>query len=317
MFFRHNMQKISIAKDFLKKSLPQVISERANWDSLRCEKTSMIDDEYKEHCCDVLYALDIDNRSAYVYTLIEHKSYPDRLVCFQLLKYMINIMDHHLKQQSEEKKKRVLPLVVPLLIYHGRQSPYPFSTLLWDLFYDPNLAKQIYFNPFTLIDYTVLANSEIEAYNRAKLMVRLQRDIFKRDFLPVLEALINEQVLQQFVDEFGDNEFTPVVIYILATAHLRNEDRAQKLLEYHFPNQREKIMTFAQQMKDEGIAEGMAVGMAEGIAEGMTRSQRAIAKHLLAENLDIRLISKTTKLSIADIKTLATEFETTMDTVPE
>jgi len=60
-------------------------------------------------------------------------------------------------------------------------------------------------------------------------------------------------------------------------------------------------MTFAQQMKDEGIA------------EGMTRSQRVIAKHLLAENLDIRLISKTTKLPIAEIKALASEAESTVE----
>lgn len=47
--------------------------------------------------------------------LIEHKSYSDKKVSLQLLKYMTKIWELHLKQNNFGK----LPVILPLLIHHG------------------------------------------------------------------------------------------------------------------------------------------------------------------------------------------------------
>lgn len=57
--------------------------------------------------------------------MIEHKSYPDGWVAWQLLKYIVKIWDLWLKQQQEKKKKLSdlkLPAIMPLVLYHGMET---------------------------------------------------------------------------------------------------------------------------------------------------------------------------------------------------
>ena len=51
-------------------------------------------------------------------SLIEHKSYPDKGVVLQLLKYMIEIWE--LKMNKENNK--ILPIIIPLVMYHGADN---------------------------------------------------------------------------------------------------------------------------------------------------------------------------------------------------
>ena len=65
---------------------------------------------------DLLYQASLkDGTDSYVYVLFEHKSYPEPLDAFHLLRYMIRIWEQDLKQGFSGK----LPSVIPLVIYHG------------------------------------------------------------------------------------------------------------------------------------------------------------------------------------------------------
>jgi predicted transposase YdaD len=71
-----------------------------------------------------------DGGTAYVYCLVEHKSAPDRRIGLQLLGYLSAIWKR-LGTQPEHQEK--LPLVVPLVIYHGEtrwKGPWRFSESL-------------------------------------------------------------------------------------------------------------------------------------------------------------------------------------------
>ncbi|MBW6055079.1 Rpn family recombination-promoting nuclease/putative transposase [Escherichia coli] len=46
-----------------------------------------------------------------------------------------------------------VPLVVPLLFYHGETSPYPYSLNWLDEFDDPQLARQLYTEAFSVGGY--------------------------------------------------------------------------------------------------------------------------------------------------------------------
>lgn len=54
---------------------------------------------------------------------------------FRLVRYAVAVMQRHL-----EAGHRTLPLVIPVLFYAGKRSPYPYSTLWLDEFDDPVLA---------------------------------------------------------------------------------------------------------------------------------------------------------------------------------
>src|SRR5699024_804059 len=57
-------------------------------------------------------------REAYICFLLEHKSYKDRLTIFQISKYII---ESWMAMVQKENKKE-LPLIIPMLVYHGKEK---------------------------------------------------------------------------------------------------------------------------------------------------------------------------------------------------
>src|SRR2546430_995733 len=74
-------------------------------------------------------------------------------------------------------------MVVPLLLYHGIESPYPYSLCCLDCFADPNLARQLYASAFPLIDVTVMPDDEIIQHRRMALLELIQKHIRQRDLM--------------------------------------------------------------------------------------------------------------------------------------
>lgn len=64
--------------------------------------------------------------------MIEHQSRPDVHMSFRLMRYAIAAMQSHLDAGHTR-----LPLVVPMLFYHGVDTPYPFSLCWLDEFDNP------------------------------------------------------------------------------------------------------------------------------------------------------------------------------------
>ncbi len=61
----------------------------------------------------------------YIYVVIEHQSREDIHMAFRLMRYSMAVMQRHI----EHDKRRQLPLVIPMLFYHGSRSPYPVFVL--------------------------------------------------------------------------------------------------------------------------------------------------------------------------------------------
>lgn len=77
---------------------------------------SFVDESLKAHQTDRLYRVRLrTGRAAYVYCLVEHKSWPDRRVPLQLLRYLTRIYT----SLPTERESGLLPLVVPLIVYNG------------------------------------------------------------------------------------------------------------------------------------------------------------------------------------------------------
>lgn len=76
-------------------------------DTLNLEKDSFINKELKENYSDLLFSANIDGKESYVYFLFEHKSYPDKTVHFQLLKYMAEIWDLKMRKEKLNKSGRI------------------------------------------------------------------------------------------------------------------------------------------------------------------------------------------------------------------
>lgn len=86
--------------------------------------------ELKENIADLLYKVNINDKEGYVCFLFEHKSFPDRQVILQVLRYMIEIWESKIRVDKEARKEGAteltgdfeLPIIIPLVVYHHKTT---------------------------------------------------------------------------------------------------------------------------------------------------------------------------------------------------
>lgn len=129
-FFKELFSRQEAARDFLQHYLPADITPLLDLTTLEINKDSFIDPDLQEHFSDLLYKVVLhDGGETYIYILFEHKSYPEPLIAWQLLRYMVRIWE-----QSSKQQQTLLP-VVPLVMYHGQKQwrVKPNFSALFDL----------------------------------------------------------------------------------------------------------------------------------------------------------------------------------------
>ena len=284
------------ARDFLQLHLPSPLLKACDLDTLRLESGSFIEDDLRASYSDVLYSLKTTRGDGYVYALIEHQSSPDKTMAFRLLKYSIAAMQRHLEAGHER-----LPLVIPILFYHGQTSPYPYSLDWLALFDEPHLAKQLYGDAFPLVDVTVIPDDDIMQHRRMAVLELLQKHVRQRDLAELLEQLVTLLLAGYTTDE----QLGSLLNYMLQVGETRNPADLLATLATRVPHYEENIMTIAERLKEEGRAQGIAIGIEQGIEQGIEKGERQaaikIARTLLASGLDQVTVMNATGLSAEEL----------------
>src|SRR5690606_33838177 len=127
----------------------------------------------------------------------------------------VQLMKQHLKEGHKK-----LPLIVNVCIYAGKQSPYPYSTDIFDCFELPELAKEKMFKPLELVDLTVLSQEELLKDETAGLVKVLLKQGIKRDYLNWIKS--NKATIAKLTSEaFAISS----IIYILGTNDINDQKR--------------------------------------------------------------------------------------------
>ncbi|WP_172718768.1 Rpn family recombination-promoting nuclease/putative transposase, partial [Escherichia coli] len=121
------------ARDFMEIHLPKDLRELCDLDSLKLESASFVDEKLRALHSDILWSVKTREGDGYIYVVIEHQSREDIHMAFRLMRYSMAVMQRHI----EHDKRQPLPLVIPMLFYHGSRSPYPWSLCWLDEFADP------------------------------------------------------------------------------------------------------------------------------------------------------------------------------------
>ncbi|MGF6191755.1 putative transposase YdaD [Serratia sp. 509] len=163
--FRQFLTQPEVARDFMELHLPAELRAICDLNTLKLESGSFVEDNLRQYFSDVLYSLKTTaGDDGYVHVLIEHQSTPDQHMAFRLIRYAVAAMQRHL--EAGHKK---LPLVIPMLFYTGKRSPYPYSTRWLDEFANPELAGYLSSSQVvSLVHYIVQAGetSDAEAFVR-------------------------------------------------------------------------------------------------------------------------------------------------------
>jgi predicted transposase/invertase (TIGR01784 family) len=291
-FFKTSMQDVRIAHDFFKAHLPTKLQKVIRWDSLELQSGSFIDADYASKYTDVLYRADISKEAGYIYVLSEHQPSPDRFMPLRLWHYLCNIWDRHIKQADTEQEG--LPLIYPVVLYHGKQSPYPYSMDLFDLFQQQDFAKELLLHqPFKLIDLTVLSDDELSQHGYVGAMELLQKHIYRSDILPTVCRVIREGLLKSLEQLDTGDYVLKLVTYVLVKGEVSSKDKLLDIFIEALPGDEEKIMTGAEWLRQEGMQQGMQQGMQAGVRQAKVDH----AKSMIQLGLEASLITQVTGLS--------------------
>jgi predicted transposase/invertase (TIGR01784 family) len=295
-FAKAGLKQKAIMVDFLQAHLSPDLYQRLDISTLHAIDKSFITPELRALHGDIVYRCQIEHQEGYIpiILLVEHQSKADEHMAFRLLQYTVSLMDDHLKAGYKR-----LPLVLPLCLYHGATSPYPYSTDIYDDFEVTDLARQWIFKPFQLIDLTQIPIETLVKHRLASILEVLLKSYQDPQLIQILQHLAEQGLFRLTMHHTDDTFLVNVLNYVTACGSDDMNQSANQLVEVlsaALPDKRDTIMTFAQQLRNEGMQQGMQ--------QGIYQTNRENAKHMILEGLSSEKIARITGLSQKEIDAL-------------
>ena len=247
----------------------------------------------------MLYRLKLKTgESAIVYILLEHKSYPDKFVAFQLARYILKIWE-----QSPLDKNQKLPLIFPLVLYHGK-SRWNYKKELIDLVEKTNSAlwrKHTLNFEYFVCDISQIPAEEIKGVAMLQAALSLMKYIQKpNELLPRLVGIFELLFLmpRQNVLQF----LSKVIKYLSVSSKIITTSEIDKAMNTAI-KQKKKRVDLYEEFIQRWKSEGLEVGKKEGIQEGEKNLLfRQITKRF--GKISKQVSSQIENLSIANLETL-------------
>ena len=304
-FFKLVLSNIEIAKDFFRANLPKTVLDEVDLTTLAIYNGSFVDKELNQSHVDILYTVNFNGEQGYLFLHAEQQSTPEKWMAFRMTRYAFSIMQQHLQQGHD-----TLPLVYGVIVYTGK-APYPYSTDIFDLFAQKDLAKKILYQPFQLISVNECSKKTIQSQRLARIVLRLLGCKDAPEIIPTLVEL-EKAGLFQLAESMGLFDFLlGMVEYIVDQLETKQEaNEVVDLLSHAIPSKRDKIMTIAERLKQQGHRAGLEKGLyrgrqegrQEGIEEGKYEIEVSVVSHMAKMGLADEDIQKYTNISLDLIK---------------
>lgn len=264
-FFRETFSRTEIARDFLRNYLPEEVSGLLDFSSLELRKDSFVNPDLQQHFSDLLYKVDLrDGREAYAYLLFEHKSYPESLVAFQLLRYLVRIWE----QERRQGRNQTLAPIIPLVIYHGRAKrrvPLDFRAL----FLGPEELRPYWPSfQYQLVDLSAFSDEDIKGEVTLRAILLLLRHIFDEtlmarlpDILSLLRALASQETALEYLET--------MLRYVTQAAEKVSEAELAQAVRTAFPREigGDIMSTLAEMWMEQGVARGLEQATQNSVIE--------------------------------------------------
>lgn len=275
-YFKSTFGKVGFAKDFLSNYLPEELVNMIDMNTLSPQPIIHISKELKEQFTDLLFRVNILNKEAYVYFLFEHKSYRDRMVIFQILKYMIAVWEAKIKEDLDARKEDniidtgdiEIPIVIPLVVYHDKHK-WNIKRTLGDMIPNyknlPDSVKKYVPDFEYLLSDLSNPDQDIDLDEEHSIVIRTlnkSRYAGKDEIIDIFTQVINlfmknknEDMIKHYIIE--------TIMYIFSS---RNDFTKEELFEIAgqiSDEGGELVMTLAEKLKREGMKEGKEEGVRE------------------------------------------------------
>jgi predicted transposase YdaD len=171
------------------------------------------------------------------------------------------------KQNSTER----LPIIIPLVLYHGRSGRTQTSTRFASLLNGPTDALAAYIPDFNyvLYDLTQFSDEQIKGTVMARVAMLLFKHIFDpqvRDKLPAVLSLLVDLSQKQTVPQYFETVFRYIINNI---DDVSAEDLTRIVKESLSEKQGAFVMTLAEKLRQEGFEKGIQQGIQQGVQQGI------------------------------------------------
>ena len=319
MFFKSFYCEPDFALELFKLIFHKTEFKVYNWKHLKTEKDSL-----KDKRADLVFSVPLKSYPSLkvkILILLEHKSAYDPQLFSQLLYYQ------SLLHEESCKKGQAFP-IIPVVFYHGK-TPWKWAKSFQDTVYKGFLRKTPVRLRRNMINYEIRL---LDVHEPKVGRVFKDKSFKSRGALYLLKEIWRlklthedfKKVLAGFSDFSGSRRqglMQDVSDYLQAV--LREGERVKKLwnkAEQELIEQgiykKGGYMNISEYMAEkhrmkglrkgrrEGRMEGLQEGRMEGLQEGRMERDKEVILNMLKKNLDIKLVSEVTGLSVKEIKKL-------------
>lgn len=295
--FRAVFSDADEATGLLRTALPASLRESMDWQSLKLLDGTFLDDALRESESDLLYeaAYGESGQRIWLYLLLEHQSTPDPWMRFRLLKYCCRIWEAGIRDGDGTTELRP---IVPLVFYQGSRG-WTHSTKFADLF--PAAAREWPWVPrfeHLLLDQTNVGPGEVEGELKGQIAQLLLMAAVGRHGRSAVDMAA--RLLARLRPGGGVNYLRMYVRYVMATHDAAGTAAFREALRHHGREQGGEMISYAQQLLEEGEKLGQ-VKTVEG---------------LLRVGVTWDVIEAATGLNEAGFRTLKEHLSTSDPTLP-
>jgi len=181
---------------------------------------------------------------------------------------------YNIGYRKEEQQQ--LPIVIPLVIYHGKTSWSIPTSLGANLNGYEELPKDVKVHvpdfDYIIYDLSGFSDEEIKGKVQTRILLTLLRDIFTKDIDELIHSILKcIHYLQELEDKQTGIEFLETMIrYVFSAANnltKRDMEVIIKEIETTFPEGSEVTMTLADILREEGMQEGIEIGQVKALSK--------------------------------------------------
>ena len=274
LFVRYTFGQPERAAAELRAVMPPGVVSQVDWSTLRRESGSVVDPELRETQSDLLFSARLrGGRALLFYVLLEHQSSVNRWMALRMLRYVVRQLEHWRKANPESEK---LPVVVPLVMYHGPEGTWSAPRRMEELFDLPDEEDEPEawraFVPrfeYLLDDLTTERTAALMARpgppmaRLAWLVLRYGRTAELADRLPEWTALL----AQVHADPDGTENLLVAIRYLIWIGDKRSRQATGQVLHSVVDaRQAEALMrSYGEQLMDRGERRGHIQARAESV----------------------------------------------------
>jgi predicted transposase/invertase (TIGR01784 family) len=281
--------------EYTQNYLPRDVVDPLDLTSLELHKESFIDEELREHQSDLLCRVRQTNgEDAFLYLLLEHKSYPDQWVALQLLRYKLRTWDQ-LRTGSEK-----LSPILPVVLYHGTSS-WNAPRSLVELVHTPDLWRR-YVADFEYLFFDLSRMQDSSFTGRAPLIAALL--ILKHIFASDLEIQFVRivRLLWEGLDRQIALTYLEVIVRYATASGKMNEQSVKRTLRQAVSEGEKTLATWIDKYIEQGLQQGLQQGVQQA-ADIAYRQLMLVLRHRFVE-ISPALDAQLRKMNIAEIEYL-------------